>query len=246
MNKDSSTSVTQVVETIILGIENKTFEVGKRIPSQRQLATLFGVSRTVIREAIKVLEGKNILISREGSGTYVRQGVGQTQYSDIDNLSKFSLADIIQFSRLIWNASIPIVIKETTDEELSVLVKRTEKFYNNYSSTTTIQEKFIYESSFGMSICKLTHNKLIYKLMTELLKATSDIDFRLVASNGTYKNILEIDKKIVASLVDRNELIALLWCKERDIEISKIIDSKSDIKAAITNKEYTINIVTTY
>ena len=64
MNTSTNTAVEQVVETIMIGIEKGSFKIGQKIPSQRKLSTLFGVSRTVVREAIKVLEGRNILISR--------------------------------------------------------------------------------------------------------------------------------------------------------------------------------------
>lgn len=242
MDTENLTSVGQVVETIILGIANKTFEVGKRIPSQRQLSTLFGVSRTVIREAIKTLEGKDILVSVEGSGTYVKQDIHRADRSTEGHLEKFALKDIMQFSKMIWNASFPLIVQNASDEELATFAKRTKDFADNYASAT-IQEKFIYESSFGMTLCKLTYNELIYQLMTTFLKVTSDIDYRLIASNDNYCNILDIDKKIVSSLVNRNARRAQLWSEERDLEIDRRINAIDGIESELMNTEYTISIM---
>ncbi|MCD4672390.1 MAG: GntR family transcriptional regulator, partial [Anaerolineaceae bacterium] len=62
----------QVVEQIIdLIVEGKLTE-GDRLPPEREMCDTFGVSRTVIREAISVLEAKGLLASQIGSGTYVR------------------------------------------------------------------------------------------------------------------------------------------------------------------------------
>lgn len=45
---------------------------GDRIPSERELATMLGVSRPSVREAIMVLEAMGFLDSRQGGGTFVK------------------------------------------------------------------------------------------------------------------------------------------------------------------------------
>ena len=45
---------------------------GERIPSERDLAARFNVSRVPIREALKILEYMGVLDSSRGDGTYVK------------------------------------------------------------------------------------------------------------------------------------------------------------------------------
>ncbi len=45
---------------------------GERLPSERELAERFGVSRTVIREAVRRLTGTGLVDGRSGSGAVVR------------------------------------------------------------------------------------------------------------------------------------------------------------------------------
>lgn len=45
---------------------------GQRLPPERDLAETFGVSRGVVREAIKVLGAMGLVDARQGSGVYVR------------------------------------------------------------------------------------------------------------------------------------------------------------------------------
>ena len=45
---------------------------GDRIPSERELAAMLGVSRPSVREAIMVLDAMGLVEARQGGGTYVR------------------------------------------------------------------------------------------------------------------------------------------------------------------------------
>lgn len=55
-------------------MEAEDLKPGDRLPPERRLATLFGVSRNSMREAIKSLEQTGLLESRPGAGTYISAG----------------------------------------------------------------------------------------------------------------------------------------------------------------------------
>ena len=61
----------QVADLILKGIVSRGLEPGAQLPSQRELGQQFGVSRTVIREAIKALAAKGLVDVRVGSGIRV-------------------------------------------------------------------------------------------------------------------------------------------------------------------------------
>ena len=62
----------EIVSQIKLLIADGQLKPGERVPSERELATLLGVSRPSVREAIMVLEAMGLVDSRQGGGTYVR------------------------------------------------------------------------------------------------------------------------------------------------------------------------------
>lgn len=230
------TAVNQAAEIIVVGIEKGTFKIGEKLPSQRKLADLLGVSRTVVRESIKTLEGRGILFSIPHSGTYVKSDL-KLMENNSNGKEKYILSDIMQLSYIIWMSSILLINPIEKKEELKKIYDNINKIYKNYSKTTN-QEKFIYETSFGTNICKLTNNILIYNLMIELLKATSEIDLQLIINNSNYKNIIEIDKKILESIIDGNKERALFWTKERNLLIDETI---SNIIIS-SERRYSINI----
>src|SRR5271169_5144539 len=54
-------------------IVDQSLRSGERLPPQDELAERLGVSRTVIREAVRFLTAKGLLEARRGSGVYVRR-----------------------------------------------------------------------------------------------------------------------------------------------------------------------------
>lgn len=52
-------------------IDEGIWEIGERLPSERDLAETFEVSRMTLRQAITLLVEEGVLERRVGSGTYV-------------------------------------------------------------------------------------------------------------------------------------------------------------------------------
>ena len=63
----------QIAEEIQNLIATKQLRAGDRLPAERDLATLFAVSRPSVREAMIALEAAGFIEVRTGDGTYVRQ-----------------------------------------------------------------------------------------------------------------------------------------------------------------------------
>ena len=62
----------QIEDRILEYIENKPLSVGDRLPNEFELAEMFEVGRSTIREAVKGLVTKGVLQVRRGAGTYVQ------------------------------------------------------------------------------------------------------------------------------------------------------------------------------
>lgn len=63
----------QVANALRAAILTKKFEPGDRLPSQAELATNYGVARMTIQQALKLLREENLIVSRQGSGVFVRE-----------------------------------------------------------------------------------------------------------------------------------------------------------------------------
>lgn len=76
MNKLTSANRQKVYEVIFQKIQNEIesghLKIGDKMPSERELAAQYNVSRTSIREALRILELSDIVEIRQGDGTFIK------------------------------------------------------------------------------------------------------------------------------------------------------------------------------
>ena len=63
----------QKVKSMII---QRGMKPGDRLPTEKELTELFGVSRSTLRESMKFLRAENVVVIRQGSGTFVSTGTG--------------------------------------------------------------------------------------------------------------------------------------------------------------------------
>lgn len=105
----------QVKDKLAQEIEAKRYKYGERLPSEPELAAIFGVSRSTLREAIRALAQEGLVTIKRGLGTFV---TGNTV--DI----KSNIAELHSITRTIrqhgWTPGTinPLMRQEEPDEEL--------------------------------------------------------------------------------------------------------------------------------
>ena len=103
-------------------ILDKPFRIGEKLPNEFALGEKFGVGRSTVREAVKLLISRGILEVRRGSGTYV---VGTTP-SDMDPLGLRHLEDKMSFALDL--ADVRILSEPGIAERDSVGAKTSDDF----------------------------------------------------------------------------------------------------------------------
>lgn len=74
--KKNSSLVDQAAETLVAYVLDNKLPEGAKLPNEYELAQLLNVGRNTIREAIRRLVSRNILVVRQGAGTYVAAHTG--------------------------------------------------------------------------------------------------------------------------------------------------------------------------
>jgi GntR family transcriptional repressor for pyruvate dehydrogenase complex len=87
----------KVAEMMLETILSRKLEVGDRLPSERELGEQFGVSRTVVREAVRSLVAKGIIEVQSGSGLRV-SAVGPAAVRE--SMSLFLRAGMLDFEKV--------------------------------------------------------------------------------------------------------------------------------------------------
>uniref|UniRef100_UPI00389901E6 FadR/GntR family transcriptional regulator n=1 Tax=Devosia oryziradicis TaxID=2801335 RepID=UPI00389901E6 len=82
-----------VIGTLRKRISAGEYRAGAKLPTESQMTTIFGVSRTVVREAIAALSADGLVQSRQGAGVFV-VGSAASPFNAIgaDSSNKISVA----------------------------------------------------------------------------------------------------------------------------------------------------------
>ena len=133
MNKKLLAS--QVEDALMDDILNKPVPIGEKIPNEYELAEMYGVGRSTIRETVKSLVSKGILEVRQGSGTYVigtdtleNDPLGFSKYED-----KYKLALELFEVRLMLEPEIAaLAAQKATEQDKEEIVRLCDEVENLY------------------------------------------------------------------------------------------------------------------
>ena len=93
-------------------ITGGTYRPGSQLPTEAELCEMLGVSRTVVREALRVLEDDGLVARRHGVGTFVRN------HPILKNLNfNFGITEMIESAGLKSGTSHLGIHREVADEE---------------------------------------------------------------------------------------------------------------------------------
>lgn len=117
-----------VVEQIVAQIMSGSLEPEALLPTENELAQQFAVSRTVIREAVRVLVGKGLVAVRHGSGMQVQP---TDQWNYLDPLLLFEqiraghdetlLTELLELRRVVEVEVAALAAVRRTAQDLHVL-----------------------------------------------------------------------------------------------------------------------------
>lgn len=92
----------RLADEILAYIRDNHIQSGERIPSERKLAEMFSTSRASIREAVRVLQNKNILEVQIGNGMFVKSGLTEgtihIELWKIDYMEILELKTLLEYS----------------------------------------------------------------------------------------------------------------------------------------------------
>jgi GntR family transcriptional repressor for pyruvate dehydrogenase complex len=113
-----------VVRQIAASIRTGQIGGGDRLPAERELSLAFGVSRGVIREAIKVLGALGLVEARQGSGIFVLNTVPTITRAFTLSVSPDteSVERLFEFRRTLEVESAALAAVRRTEDELAAIV----------------------------------------------------------------------------------------------------------------------------
>lgn len=202
----------QVARAIGLSIMRRDFKPGDVLSSEPELSLQFNVSRTVLREALKVLGKKGLIESRPKLGTRVRpredwnlldSDVIDWQYEI--GPDKAYLEAICEVRLMFEPMAARLAAIRATHEEIKSIVEYCRRMQDGIEST---EDYISADLLFHAAICTATHNELLQNIMTTL--ATSLRISRLVTSHlpGADEAAMPAHQAVAEAIRNRDEQAA--------------------------------------
>ncbi len=116
--------VDQVVENIQTLIVEGRLAAGERLPPEREFADQIGVSRTVLREAVRILSTKGLLETRHGVGTVVRPVTNDQLLAPLSLLLQthtLSVEDLHQVRSILEVGAVRLAAHKAQPQDLAAL-----------------------------------------------------------------------------------------------------------------------------
>jgi GntR family transcriptional repressor for pyruvate dehydrogenase complex len=181
-------------------VQNDNLKPGDRLPPERQLAVMFGVSRNSVREAIKSLEQQGILISRPGAGTYIAEETQAnltTALGDAFAQARHHLDDIFELRLLLEPQIAHLAAQRITRREILELSGLMEEYEKNMYDG---QPVFFLDQAFHDAIAAATGNKSITRLMEQMHDLLRESRDEALQSPARSLKALEDHRKILSAL----------------------------------------------
>lgn len=166
-NKMLSQSIADTILSMIT-IE-KRFAAGDKLPNENELSAELNVSRTTLREAIRILVAYNILEIQRGKGTFVTQTASR-QEPDLGQLSeiKVNAKDLYEMRLIFEPEAAYLAAIRGTDAEIKRILEFGERIEQEIKAG---QDRTDNEHSFHKAIAQATHNEFMNQLMPILYHA---------------------------------------------------------------------------
>lgn len=112
----------RIADTVAEAIEAGQYKLGDRLPTERELAEQFGVSRPTLREAMIALEMLGMIEARHGLGIYVTGNVRPSApAASADPDIEIGAFELIEARRLFEGEAAALAATSITDEQLAAL-----------------------------------------------------------------------------------------------------------------------------
>lgn len=185
-------------ETLRNDISEGKYKIGEKLPNENELSNQLGISRTTLREAIRILVSEGRLEVRRGNGTFVASQLNQISQTSLQDFSamKITLRDLYETRLIFEPEAAALACKRATDEEIQHILKLGREVQEWIINEPTGQQRITSECAFHTAIVNACHNEFLNQFMpiiTETIEKTFALKENLeIIAQDAYKDHIMI------------------------------------------------------
>lgn len=198
----------QIADQIRELITERSFQIGDRLPAERELALLLGVSRPSLREALIALDVQGSVEVRSGSGVYVCPQPARSSRKATPALGE-SPRELMQTRSALESAVVILACARGTPEQLKQLRTIVTKMR---TETDRNRAPLDLDRRFHMTLVQMSGNSVMARIIAELFdERHSPISTKLSSkyeNPRTWKAALKEHEAILGALDARDPIAA--------------------------------------
>jgi DNA-binding FadR family transcriptional regulator len=160
---------TSLRETILTQLREGHWKAGDRLPTERELAEGYRVSRTTVRRALSDLKQQGLIEQTVGSGTFVAQQAPSSLDHQIrqDSAQHTSPAELMEARLALEPAIIDLVVRNATAADFTRMLA----CCTSAERATSLEEFEHWDGELHEAIADAAHNRFVssvFKLMKQV------------------------------------------------------------------------------
>lgn len=112
-----------VAEKVRKAIADGIFKAGDKLPTERELSGHYGVSGAIIREALSRLKHDGLIVSRQGSGTFVAEEAAPTLRLHVAPSDADDVRALVELLIAVRSAASAYAAERRTPEQLAAITR---------------------------------------------------------------------------------------------------------------------------
>jgi GntR family transcriptional repressor for pyruvate dehydrogenase complex len=200
------TTSEEVISQLREMIHRGELRSGDRLPPERDLAKLLGVSRPTLRAGIRSLAAVGVLQSRQGAGTFVVKADGPPSLDSsplrlMASLHGFTSGEMFEARKSLEMAIAGLAAERATGEQMASMA---EAIAGMYASLDNPEQFLVHDMSFHQSVASASGNRILTSLMNMVATILYDVRSKTVKRARDLKESAEMHFHVYRAVRDRN------------------------------------------
>jgi GntR family transcriptional regulator, transcriptional repressor for pyruvate dehydrogenase complex len=215
----------QVREQLEDAILRGDFRPGQRLPSERELTELFGVSRVSVREAIRSLEAVGLVEVRHGSGTTVADRSKNTT-RDLSRWMKTNRVAVLEL--LMVRGALDALAGEEAalrHDELAIgRIRTAHEEFVQAAENGNLDRQAAFDVRFHLAIAQASESELLHNLLSELHQHLAESRLAFFAPHSRPRASAK-EHQAILTAIERRDAAAVRRATRRHIaSVRRLID----------------------
>lgn len=235
--QNNSRTYTKIGKILKEEISQGKYRVGDKLPAEREISERFEVSRTIVREAMVMLEVERLVEVKKGSGVYVIKVPELIQDEQPNELRDVGPFELLQARQLLESSIAEFAAQQATKQDIQILrnILESEK-----KLLLENEDDYSADREFHLALAQITGNDVLIQLQEQLWRYR----FNSAMWAQLHSRILQHDhhhlwiedhKHILSAIQKKNPALArkAMWqhlenVKTKLLELSDVEDPQFD------------------